>query len=202
MTHYFYKTSSPAVVAELKAWDAKKAAFDAARMRLTDVFGAPGSPMKSGTTLYVGGVKLSADSKYDPYWCRQDEFGYRSLRAAPKPPKSITKEERAAIRTEHERLRALWDQHCPARIHADELWSAIGINSGSIWLCGGINFELNSVGYFALGFEINEERHLNHESSSQGTNGWIDGAVEIFPREYEAARIAKVDPKKAEASNG
>jgi len=201
MTHYFYKTSSPAMVAELKAWDAKKAAFDAARERLADVFGAPGSPMKSGTSLYVGGVKLSNDSKHDPYWCRQDEFGYRSLRTAAKPPKGITKEERAAIRAEHARLQALWKEHCPKRIEADELWSAIGINCGSIWLCGGISFEHEGVAYFAFGFEINEERHRNLKASGQGTNGWIDGAVEIFPREYEAARIAKLD-QKSEVSHG
>ena len=201
MTHYFYKSNCPTVVAELKAWEAKKAAFDAARERLIDVFGAPGSPMKSGTTLYVGGVKLSTDSELDPYWRRQDEFGYRSLRAAAKPPKGIAKEERAAIRAEHERLRALWKEHCPERINADELWSAIGINSGSIWLCGGISFELDDVAYFAFGFEINEERHRNLKFSGQGTNGWIDGAVEIFPREYEAARIAKIEPK-SEVAHG
>jgi len=201
MTHYFYKSDSPKVVAELRAWDAKKAAFDAAREQLTNVFGAPGSPMKSGTTLFVGGVKLSADSGLDPHWRQQDEFGYRALRVAAKPPKGITNEERAIVRAEHERLLGLWKEHCPARINSDELWSAIGINGGSIWLNGGICLEQNGIAYFALGFEINEERHRNLKASGQGTNGWIDGAVEIFPREYEAARLAKVE-SKSEVAHG
>lgn len=201
MTHYFYKSDSPKVVAELNAWAAKKAVFDAARLRLKEVFGAPGSPMKSGTTLYVGGVKLSADSALDPHWCRPDDFGYRSLRVAAKPPKGITKEERASIREEHKRLLALWEEHCPGRIDGDEVWSAIGINNGSVWLSGGVSFALEEVAYFALGFEINQERHAALEASGQGTNGWIDGAVEIFPREYEAARLAKVEPK-SEVAHG
>ncbi len=57
---YFYKTESPKVLAAVRAWDEKKAAWDDQRKKLGEAFGAAASPMYSGSRNYVGGIKLSA----------------------------------------------------------------------------------------------------------------------------------------------
>ncbi|WP_447733453.1 hypothetical protein [Pseudomonas shirazensis] len=136
-TSYHYKTTSPAVLEAVRAWDEKLKAFHGQREAMTKIFGGPGSPMYSGNDKYVGGVKISASRDLDVHWCRPDDHGYRSLRTAAKIPKGTPKEARPAIKAEHEQLKALWLEHCPARISADDTWKAIGLDWGAIWLSGG-----------------------------------------------------------------
>jgi hypothetical protein len=185
MSSYFYKTTAPAVMAAIQAWDAKRAGFDAKREKLKDVFGGPGSPMHSGNDNYVGGVKISASRDLDVHWCRPDEYGYRALRSAAKPGKGATKEARAAYKAEHERLQALWKEHCPDRISKDDVWKAIGIDWGSVWLSGGVFFQHDGVAYLHLGFQLKPD-------GSQA-----EGAVEILSSELEAARQAVLEQRKA-----
>ncbi len=70
MSNYMYKTTAPAVVAAVKAWDTKRAAWNAQRAKLGQVFGGETSPMRSGSRSYVGGVKLSSSRDLDVHWCR------------------------------------------------------------------------------------------------------------------------------------
>ncbi len=57
-------------------------------------------------------------------------------------------------------------------------------------------FEHQGVAYFHLGFEINKGDHDSEVAAGQPTSGWIGGAIEIFPREYEAARAAKLEARQ------
>lgn len=200
MAPYFYKSEAPAVVALVSDWFKQKAAFDAQREQLGKVFGAAASPMTSGDTHYVGGVKLSASRELDVHWRRPDDYGYRCLRHKAVPPKGTSKEDRAAMRAEHERLQALWEQHCPKRISSHETWQQLNVNTGNLWLCGGVMFELRGTAYFALGFPINKPEHQDNVAAGKPTAGWIEGAVEILPSEYESARVLKVEGKKEVAS--
>jgi hypothetical protein len=181
MSSYFYKTTAPAVLAAVQAWDAKRAEFDAQREKLKDVFGGAGSPMYSGNDSYVGGVKISASRDLDVHWCRPDEYSYRSLRTCAKPEKGASKEARAAYKAEHERLLKL----CPARISKDDVWKAIGIDWGSVWLAGGVFFQHEGAVYLHLGFQFADD-------GSQA-----EGAVEILSSELEAARQAVLQQRKA-----
>jgi len=185
MSSYFYKTTAPTVLSAIQAWEAKRAEFDAKRIALKDFFGGPGSPMSSGGDSYVGGVKISDSRDLDVYWCRPDDYGYRSLRTAPKPEKGASKEVRAAYKIEHARLVELWQQHCPARISRDEVWKAIGIDWGSVWLSGGVFFEHNGAVYLHLGFQL------------KGGGENVEGAAEIMSSELEAARQAVLSQRKA-----
>jgi hypothetical protein len=185
MSSYFYKTSAPSVLAAVQAWDAIRAEFDLKRIKLKDIFGGQGSPMSSGNDSYVGGVKICDSRELDVHWCRPDEYGYRSLRTAAKPEKGATKEARAAYKAEHERLTGLWKEHCPARISKDDVWKAIGVDFGSIWLSGGVFFEHDGVVYLHLGFQLNPERE------------GVEGAAEILSSELEAARQAVLGKRKA-----
>ena len=83
--------------------------------------------MYSGSRNYVGGIKLSASRDLDVHWCRPDEYGYRSLRRAPKHAKGTDKDVRAAEKAEHQRLEDLWKAHCPDAIDREEMWEAIGV---------------------------------------------------------------------------
>lgn len=184
MTHYFYKSEAPAVVAIVQEFYAQKAKQAEAMERLGQIFGGKVAPMRSISTLYAGGVELSPSRDLDVHWRRPDERGYRDLRTKPLIPKGVAKEERAAIRAEHERLLALWAEHCPAHISIDNYWDALGINLGNIWFCGGIKFALEGAAYFCLGFQLTQAKH----DEAAVTGNWIEGAVEILPSEYEAAR--------------
>lgn len=157
MSSYYYKTTAAAVLAAIQAWDVKRAEFDAKREKLKDVFGGPGSPMYSGSDSYVGGVKISASRDLDVHWRRPDEHVYRALRNSAVPEKGATKDSRAAYKVEHERLTGLWEEHCPARISKDEVWKAIGIDWGSIYLSGGVFFEHEGVVYLNLGFQLKSD---------------------------------------------
>jgi len=96
MSNYMYKTTAPAVVAAVNAWDTKRAAWNVQRAKRGQVFGGETSPMRSGSRSYVGGVKLSASRDLDVHWCRPDQYGYRALRSSAKPAKGTPKEARAA----------------------------------------------------------------------------------------------------------
>ncbi|MGY2337921.1 hypothetical protein ACW9HW_01565 [Pseudomonas sp. SDO5532_S415] len=185
MSSYHYKTTSPSALAAVSAWESKKADFHAKREKLKDVFGGPGSPMYSGNDSYVGGVKISDSRAFDVHWRRPDEYGYRALRNAPKPEKGASKEARAAYKAEHERLIALWDEHCPDRISKDDVWKALGIDWGSVWLSGGVFFKYDGAIYLNLGFQLKE-------GSEQ-----VEGATEIIASEFEAARQQVLDQRKA-----
>ncbi|NVZ22141.1 hypothetical protein HX794_21090 [Pseudomonas costantinii] len=177
-----YKTIAPAVVAAAIAWDAKRKAWDAQRAELGQAFGGAASPMRSGNRSYIGGVKINASRELDVHWCRPDQYGYRALRSNPKHAKGTPKEAQVA---EHERLSALWKEHCPASIDMDEAWEAIGLNPGALWMCGGVFFELDGVVYLNLGLRL-EDGNEN-----------IQGAAEILGSEFEAARQLVLGQRKA-----
>ena len=176
MGSYYYKTSASSVLDAVVAWDATRAAFHAQRIKLGQIFGGDASPMYSDSDNYVGGVKLSADRVLDVHWRRPDEYGYRALRNAAKPEKGTLKEARAAIKIEHERLVAQWQESCPARISKDDVWKAIGIDWGSIFLNGGVFFVSDSTVFLNLGFQLRPDGEQ------------IEGAIEILSSEYEKAR--------------
>lgn len=185
MSSYFYKTSAPSVLAAVKAWDAKLADFHAQRGRLGQVFGAEASPMFSGNDSYVGGMKLGDSRDLDVHWCRPDQYEFRALRTSAKPERGATKEARAAYSVEHERLRAQWKEHCPARISKDDTWKAIGVDWGSVWLAGGVFFEYEGAVYLNFGFQL----------KSDGEQ--VEGAAEILGSEFEAARQQVLVLRKA-----
>lgn len=188
MSSYHYKTISPSALAAVTSWEAKKAEFDSERENLAGVFGGPGSPMYSGNDHYVGGVKISDSRDLDVHWRRPDEYGYRALRHAAKPEKGATKEARAAYKAEHDRLTALWQEHCPRRISKDDAWKALGVDWGSVWLSGGVFFKHDGAVYLNLGFQLKEGGEQ------------VEGAAEIVASEFEKARAAKLS--KREVSNG
>lgn len=185
MSSYHYKTTSPSSLAAVSEWEAKKADFDTKRENLAAVFGGPGSPMYSGSDSYVGGVKISDSRDLDVHWRRPDEYGFRALRNAAKPQKGATKEARAAYKAEHERLTALWQEHCPERISKDDVWKALGVDWGSVWLSGGVFFKHEGAIYLNLGFQLKE-------GSEQ-----VEGAAEIVASEFEAARQQVLNQRKA-----
>ncbi|APC15127.1 hypothetical protein BLL42_05110 [Pseudomonas frederiksbergensis] len=193
MSDFFYKSSEPATVAIVREFYSMKNALNVQLAALGAHFGGKVAPMRDVDSHFAGGVKLSGGAELDVHWCRPDDHGYRTLRAAAKPGKGVPKEDRAAIRAEHERLIALWKEHCPKRLSSTDYWDRLGVNSGNLWLCGGIKFELDGTAYFHLGFQINEEKHLANVAAGEPTSGWIDGAVEILASEYQAARVAKLD---------
>lgn len=199
MSEFFYKSSEPAAVSIVREFYAQKDILIAQMEVLGSLFGGKVAPMRDVDSYFAGGVKLSGGAELDVHWCRPDDHGYRALRVAAKPVKGIPKEERAAIRAEHERLVALWKEHCPKRLSSTEYWDRLGVNSGSLWLCGGIKFELNGTAYFHLGFQINKAEHHANVAEGQPSSGWIDGAVEILASEFQAARAAKL--KEVEVSN-
>lgn len=199
MAEYFYKSNEPATVAIVREFYAQKDIFLARLAVLGSMFGGKVAPMRDVDSNYAGGVKLTSGREHDVHWCRPDDHGYRALRAAAKPGKGIPKEERAAIRAEHERLVAMWNEHCPKRLSNTEYWDRLGVNSGNLWLCGGIKFELDGTAYFHLGFQINKAEHDSNVAADQPTSGWIAGAVEILASEFQAARVAKL--KAVEVSN-
>jgi len=185
MSTYLYKTTAPSVVAAVIAWDAKRADWNTQRAKLGEVFGGDTSPMRSGSRSYVGGVKLSASRDLDVHWCRPDQYGYRALRSGAKPAKGTSKEDRATQVAEHDRLSALWKEHCPASIDQDEAWEAIGLNPGALWLGGGVFFELDGAVYLNLSVRL--------EDGSER----IEGATEILGSEFEAARQTVLGQRKA-----
>lgn len=192
MSEFFYKSCDPATVAIVREFYSMKDSLNAQLAALGTHFGGKVAPMRDLTSHFAGGAKLAGGSELDAHWCRADDYGYRSLRSAPKLAKGTSKEDRALIRTEHERLVALWAEHCPKRLSSHEYWQRLGVNTGNLLMSGGIKFELGGTAYFHLGFQINEAEHLAQVAAGKPTSGWIDGAVEILASEYETARLAKL----------
>jgi hypothetical protein len=191
MTSYFYKSEAPATVAIVREFYTQRDVLDAALNNLGKQFGGAVARMRDITSIYAGGVKLSDSRELDVHWRRPDDFGYRSIRNAAKPAKGTPKEERAAIKAEHERLQALWHEHCPKQLSSHDYWDLLNVNTGNLLLCGGLKFEHAGVAYFQLGFQINKAEHHANVAAGQPTAGWIEGAVEILPSEYHAARELK-----------
>lgn len=199
MVDFFYKSSEPETVATVRAFYLMKHVLNAQLIGLGTQFGGKVASMRDLTSHFAGGVKLTGGPELDVHWCRPDDHGYRSLRTAAKPGKGLSKEDRAAVRAEHERLTALWEKFCPQRLSTHEYWERLGVNTGSLLMCGGIKFELDGTAYFHLGFQINEAEHLAGPAAGKPTNGWIAGAVEILASDYETARLAKL--KAIEVAN-
>lgn len=199
MSDFFYKSSDPATVAIVREFYAQKDMLIAQIAVLGSMFGGKVAPMRDITSHFAGGVKLTGGAELDAHWCRPDDYGYRSLRSTVKLAKGMSKEDRAAIRAEHERLVALWTEHCPKRLSSHEYWQRLGVNTGNLLMSGGIKLELDGTAYFHLGFEINEAKHLANVAAGKPSCGWIDGAVEILASQYESARVAKL--KAVEVSN-
>ncbi|WP_417777117.1 hypothetical protein [Stutzerimonas xanthomarina] len=197
MQDYYYKSQAPETVAIVQEYYRAKDQFQQQLDALGQLFGGAVAPMHDITSHYAGGVKLSASRELDMHWCRPDEWGYRRLRTSAVPPKGISKEERAAIRAEHERLDATWTEHCPPRLSKHDYWDRLGVNTGNLLLCGGVMFEHGGLAYFHLGFEINKADHDEKVATGKPTSGWIEGAVEILPSELQAARVAKLEERRA-----
>lgn len=196
MSSYFYKSAAPTTLAIVSEYSAARDAFQARLVALGELLGGPVAPMRDLTSHFAGGVKLSVSSELDAHWCRPDDHGYRSLRAAAKQAKGTPKEERAAIRLEHERLLGLWRDHCPPRLRILDFWDRLNVNTGNLMLSGGIKFEMDGIAYFHLGFDLNEADHLAAVAAGKPTAGWIDGASEILPSEFEHARRLKLQQQK------
>lgn len=192
MQKYFYKSEAPDVVAIVQEFYQAKDLLNERMGELGKLFGGAIAPMRDITSHFAGGVKLSASRELDVNWCRPDDHGYRSLRCKAVPPKGITKEQRAAIRAEHERLLNLWREHCPKRLCSHSYWERLNVNTGNLLMCGGIKFEHQGVAYFCLGFDINQAQHEANVAAGKPSAGWITGAVEILPSAYEEARKAKL----------
>ena len=199
MSDFFYKSSEPATVAIVREFYAQKDILIAQMAVLGSMFGGKVAPMRDITSHFAGGVKLTGGAELDAHWCRPDDYCYRSLSSTAKLAKGMSKEDRAAVRAEHERLVALWAEHCPKRLSSHEYWQRLGVNTGHLLMSGGVKFELDGTAYFHLGFQINETDHLANVVAGKPSCGWIDGAVEILASEYESARVAKL--KAVEVSN-
>lgn len=189
--HHYYKSEALETVAIVQEFYQAKDLLNKRLVALGEQFGGTVAPMHDITSYFAGGVKLSASRELDVHWRRPDEYGYRSLRHKAVPPKGITKEQRTTIRAEHERLCELWKAYCPPRLDRHEYWERLNVNTGNLLLSGGALFEHQGVAYFCLGFGINQADHEEKLSAGKPTSGWIIGAVEILPSEYEAARLAK-----------
>lgn len=190
--HYHYKSEAPSTVAIVQDYYRARDQFQQQLDALGQLFGGAVAPMHDVTSHYAGGVKLSAARTLDVHWRRPDEWGFRELRVKPVPPKGITKQERAAIREEHDRLLTLWREHCPPRLDKHDYWARLSINTGNLMLSGGVMFEHQGAAFFILGFNIDQAEHAANVAAGKPTSGWIEGAVEILPREYEEARRAKL----------
>lgn len=192
MDSFYYRSSTPRIVAQVRAWFLQRDVFEDQRKKLGEAFGAEASVMRGIDSQYIGGVKLQGSSAdLDVHWRQPDNYGFRQLRNAGQPPKGASKAARAAIRKEHARLTELWQEHCPRRVSCHSTWQEIGVNTGSLLLSGGVMFELDGAAYFNLGFPINEHEHLAALANGKPSYGWIEGAEEILPSVYIAARDRK-----------
>lgn len=186
MQHH-YKSTSPAAVAIVRELYQAKAELRAKSAAFGKLFGGDIAPMRNVTSLYAGGVKLSADKALDVHWRRPDEHGYRHLRAQATAPKGVDKKERAAIRAEHDRLLTLWNENYPPSVDVHRYWDSLGVNTGNLLLGGGAMFEHQDTAYFLLGFQISQAEHDANRVAGKPSSGWIEGAIEILPSEYSAA---------------
>ncbi|TBU78190.1 hypothetical protein [Phytopseudomonas daroniae] len=196
MPDYHYKSDAPATVAIVQEFYQAKNKLHEQLEALGNLFGGKVAPMHDITSHFAGGVKLSADRALDVHWRRPDEWGFRTLRNKAVPPKGIPKDERASIRAEHERLLTLWRDNCPPRLDSHAYWNRLTINTGNLLLCGGVMFEHQGIAYFHLGFQIDKAKHEANIAANKPTSGWIEGAVEILPSQYQTARQAKLEARQ------
>ena len=89
------------------------------------------------------------------------------------------------MKAEHARLRTLLIEHCPARIRTYDTWKAIGLDWGTIWLSGGVFFELDGTVYLHLGFKLSDD------------GDQVDGATEVMASELNSARQQVLQQRKA-----
>lgn len=197
MQYHYYKSEAAGTVDIVRDYYRAKDQFQQQLKALGAVIGGEIAPMHDIDSNFAGGVKLSESRELDVHWRRPDEWGFRSLRSKAVPPKGISKEERAAIRAEHDRLLTTWQEHCPKRLSSHDYWERLSVNTGNLLLSGGVMFEREGVAYFCLGFQINKAEHAEQVAAGKPTAGWIEGAVEILPSEYEAARTAKKQEQAA-----
>src|SRR5690606_3990262 len=132
MQYHYYKSDAPDTVAIVQDYYRAKDQFRQQLEALGAVIGGEIAPMHDIDSNFAGGVKLSESGELDVHWRRPDEWGYRSLRSKAVPPKGISKEERAAIRAEHDRLLTTWREHCPARISKLDYWERLNVNTGNV----------------------------------------------------------------------
>lgn len=191
MQHY-YKSEDATVVAIVQEYFQARDQFHQQLLVLGNVFGGKVAPMRCLTSHFAGGISLPADRALDVHWKRPDDHGFRSLRQNASIPKGLSKEKRAQIRAEHEHLHAKWNEHRPPRLNIHPYWDRLGINTGNLLLSGGVKFEFQGVAYFLLGFDIDQAAHEANVAAGKPSAGWIDGAIEILPSEYETARLARV----------
>lgn len=185
---YHYRSTNPDVVAIVQDCFNQREALRLAANQLGEVFGGEVALLRSSSDIRPSGVKLSSDLSLDVHWCRPDQWGFRTLRVKPKTVKGMPKLEREALMVEHQRLVQLWEQHCPAALDVHAFWARLGVNTGNLWLSGGLFFVQHSTAYFCLGFDIDQAEHLANVAAGQPSAGWIDGAEEILPSHYDAAR--------------
>lgn len=172
-------TRDRAVVQAIKAWEAQVEAFEKAKQRLGNLL--RGTPV-SFTWLqgrFIGGVQLIGGVELDRHWRRPDRYGARTLRLRARIPANLKLLTPATIHDKHERLLAIWRQHCPARIDADSTWEALGISPSSVSLWGGDFFVQGEEAYVRLGFDPRAEQ--------PGTE-WLASATPIAPETFTDLR--------------
>lgn len=188
MQQYHYRSTDPAVVAIVQDCFNQRQALRLAADRLGEAFGGEVALLRSTTDVMPGGIKLKVGQELDVHWCRPDQWGFRRLRVKPKTAKGMPKAEREALQVEHQRLVQLWQEHCPASLDVHAFWDRLGVNTGNLLLSGGLFFTQHGSAYFCLGFCIDQAEHLANVAAGKPSAGWIDGAEEILPSHYDAAR--------------
>lgn len=188
MQQHYYRSTAPTVVAIVEDYFNQRETLRLAANRLGEAFGGEVALLRAMTDIRPSGVKLSSDRSLDSHWCRPDQWGFRTLRVKPKTAKGMPKAEREALQVEHQRLVQLWQEHCPASLDVHQFWSRLGVNTGSLLLSGGLFFVQHDAAYFCLGFYINQAEHLANVIAGKPSSGWIEGAEEILPSHYDAAR--------------
>lgn len=195
--HYYYRSTHPDTVAVVQDYDRQLGALRLAAERLGEAMGGEVALSRS-SRVAAHGVKFSSlktiitkiRESLDVHWCRPDYLGYRTLRARPKIAKALGQEERAALKTEHERLQQEWRTFCPAPLCISGFWERLNVNTGNVLLSGGMFFQHQNTAYFHLGFAIDPGEHEEAIAAGKPSAGWIEGAEEIRASDYEAARAA------------
>ncbi|RED01256.1 hypothetical protein [Ectopseudomonas oleovorans] len=188
MQQYHYRSTDPAVVAIVQDCFNQRQALRLAADHLGEAFGGEVALLRSTTDVMPGGIKFKGGQELDVHWCRPDQWGFRRLRVKPKTAKGMPKAEREALQVEHQRLVQLWQEHCPASLDVHGFWDRLGVNTGNLLLCGGLFFTQHGAAYFCLGFAIDQGKHLANVAAGKPSAGWIEGAEEILPSHYDAAR--------------
>ncbi len=188
MQQYHYRSTDPAVVAIVQDCFNQRQALRLAADRLGEAFGGEVALLRTMNDVMPGGIKLKGGQELDVHWCRPDQWGFRRLRVNPKTAKGMPKAEREGLQVEHQRLVELWQEYCPRALDVHAFWDRLGVNTGNLLLCGGLFFTQHGTAYFCLGFAIDQAEHLANVAAGKPSAGWIEGAEEILPSHYDAAR--------------